>query len=78
MQTEGEVMTGIDVVKIVNDKVLEFGNERFLEGWNGAEDRIVDMLRDKYDKILDEVGIVVGMDELDLIQEIIAFIGEPK
>jgi hypothetical protein len=78
MQTEGEVMTGIDVVKIVNDKVLEFGNERFLEGWNGAEDRIVDMLRDKYDKILDEVGIVVSMDELDLIQEIIAFIGEPK
>jgi hypothetical protein len=78
MQTEGEVMTGIDVVKLVNDKVLEFGNERFLEGWNGAEDRIVDMLRDKYDKILDEVGIVVGMDELDLLQEIIAFIGEPK
>ena len=73
-----EVMTGIDVVKLVNDKVLEFGNQRFFEGWNGAEDRIVDMLRDKYDKILDEVGIVVGMDELDLIQEIIAFIGEPK
>lgn len=78
MKTEGEVVTGIDVVKLVNDKVLEFGNERFLEGWNGAEDRIVDMLRDKYDKILDEVGIVVGMDELDLLQEIIAFIGEPK
>jgi len=23
--------------------VLEFGNQRFFEGWNGAEDRIVDI-----------------------------------
>ena len=37
-------MTELDLSKFVNDKVLEFGNERFLEGWNGAAEQLVKML----------------------------------
>ena len=44
MKTERGLMTGLDVVKLVNDKVLEFGNDRFLEGWNGAVEQLVKLL----------------------------------
>lgn len=41
-------MTDLDIVQIIRDKTLEFGNERFLEGWNGAIDHVEKMLDNDY------------------------------
>ena len=40
-------MVELDVAKLINDKVLEFGNERFVEGWEGAREYIADELRNR-------------------------------
>lgn len=34
----------MSIVKLIDDYLIEFGNERFLEGWNGAEERIIKLL----------------------------------
>lgn len=35
----------MSVVKLIDDYLLEFGNERFLEGWNGQQERIINLLQ---------------------------------
>ena len=37
-------MSDLNIVQLLNDKTTEFGNERFLEGWNGAIDYIIKKL----------------------------------
>lgn len=34
----------MSIVKIIDDYVLEFGNQRFLEGWNGQKDYVIKLL----------------------------------
>lgn len=37
-------MSELNITELLNQKVLEFGNERFLEGWNGQQERIINLL----------------------------------
>lgn len=37
-------MSELDIARLLNDKVVDFGNERFLEGWNGATEHIIKLL----------------------------------
>ena len=39
-------MSELDIARLLNDKVVDFGNERFLEGWNGATEHIIKLLED--------------------------------
>ncbi len=39
-------MSELNITELVNAKVVEFGNERFLEGWKGAEERIIKLIED--------------------------------
>ena len=34
----------MSIIKLIDDYLVEFGNERFLEGWNGATERIIKLL----------------------------------
>lgn len=69
----------MSVIKIIDDYLLEFGNERFLEGWNGQEERTIKLLEDKYNYLIDIYGIAIVKDQLDLLLELIALIkGENK
>ena len=36
----------MSIVKLIDDYLVEFGNERFLEGWNGATENIIKLLED--------------------------------
>jgi len=40
-------MSELNITELVNQKVLEFGNERFLEGWNGQRERIIKLLENE-------------------------------
>lgn len=69
----------MSVIKIIDDYLLEFGNERFLEGWNGQEERTIKLLEDKYNYLIDIYGIAIVKDQLDLLLELIELIkGETK
>lgn len=37
----------MSVIKLIDDYLVEFGNERFVEGWEGAREYIADELRDR-------------------------------
>ena len=39
-------MSELDIARLLNDKVVDFGNERFLEGWNGATEHIIKLLEE--------------------------------
>lgn len=34
----------MSVVKLIDDYLLQFGNERFVEGWNGQQERVANLL----------------------------------
>ena len=36
----------MSIVKIVDDYLLQFGNQRFFEGWNGQKDYVIKLLED--------------------------------
>jgi len=37
-------MSKLNIIELLNEKVREFGNERFLEGWKGSRELIIDLL----------------------------------
>jgi len=63
----------LNITELVNQKVLEFGNERFLEGWNGQQERIMKLLDQKHtptdgDTIHNESGNCVSCEVIALIK----------
>jgi hypothetical protein len=37
----------LNIVELLNQEVLKFGNERFLKGWNGQQERIIKLLENE-------------------------------
>jgi hypothetical protein len=44
----------LNIVELLNEAVLEFGNNRFMEGWFSQQERII--------KILKEQGVIADVD----------------
>jgi hypothetical protein len=64
-------MSELNITELVNQKVLEFGNERFLEGWNGQQERII--------KLINDIAAPYGEDAQISVAFLIALIKEdPK
>jgi hypothetical protein len=38
----------MSVAKLVDDYVLEFGNTRFLEGWYGAKEHVINVIETEH------------------------------
>jgi len=49
-------VTELNITELLNQKVLEFGNERFLEGWNGQQERIIKLLENEIQRLVDMAG----------------------
>lgn len=41
----------MSVVKLIDDYLLEFGNERFMDGWDANQRRVIRILEIQIDKI---------------------------
>lgn len=41
----GKEMTDLNIGKLVDDAVLEFGNARFIQGWEGAQEHHIKLLK---------------------------------
>ena len=51
-------MSELNITELVNAKVVEFGNERFLEGWKGAEKRIIKLIEEHQPEVGSDSGFV--------------------
>jgi hypothetical protein len=69
-------MSELNITELVNAKVVEFGNERFLEGWKGAEKRIIKLLESVEGTYYEEEGAWSLKDGINLALELIK--GENK
>jgi hypothetical protein len=49
-----EQVSELNITELLNQKVLEFGNERFLEGWNGQQERIIKLIWDNAEAITNQ------------------------
>ena len=55
----------MSVVKLIDDYLLQFGNERFVEGWNGQQERVANLL---------EVMSLTPSEIVDIIQSAFIFL----
>jgi hypothetical protein len=70
------IMSELNIAELVNQMVLEFGNERFLEGWNGQQKRIRNLLGEFGMKLEKEVsdGDNYSLGRYNAISEFIAIL----
>ena len=64
-------MQEFDLNKIINEQMLKFGNDRFIEGFNGALDEVVKVLQSHLIQIIDNTTfnnkIMLDMSQIEII-----------